>query len=574
MNKKKTSYKLMSLDMDGTFLSPVLRRAKKADCLAVQEFMALGGKAFINTGRSPWAIANIIKRINKFGDNRIRFISCWNGSYIKDFNDGTTLISKISHEYCKKLYDIVSNFKGASVWFCTLRGLQKHQIEIYPASWFFRTFYPLAKVVKIQDMKDLSSFKVDILSTSKSTIAKIYHELIKNNLHQVLTISHSSNRLIEVTPKNINKGYAIKYFAKKYKILKHEIVSMGDSFNDASAFESSALSIGINPRNPGLLEYCDTIVNHKSKGVSEAIETYVIKDAVNSHKFKLIFSDLDGTLIDSKTKLFSSQTKIALQQCTNHLIPIAIASGRGIYDGMQIVKAMQLNPKTNIYIIGNNGATIFDIYTNKYISQSPIDDSDAKQVFEYAANLSKKLKGHLGFIIHQHSSDLLFYNKEFWKPINFKKTGFEDRYDPWVAKKPVYVSQYPNDIICYKYVIKFPDHKSAIKGRDELRAKFPNLEICLSSDVNVEVNKKNINKGFAVKKLSELIKVDNDNVLVLGDGQNDIPALKACKNSFTPHYSPSFVQKEAKYVIKDVDVANFVSTVIYKYVLKKQNQGK
>ena len=79
-----------------------------------------------------------------------------------------------------------------------------------------------------------------------------------------------------------------------------------------------------------------------------------------------------------------------MQQCTNHLIPIAIASGRGIYDGINIAKSMELNPKTNIYIIGNNGATIFDIYTNKYISQTPLDEADAKKIFYMMKDFAKK----------------------------------------------------------------------------------------------------------------------------------------------------------------------------------------
>ncbi|MCQ2957057.1 MAG: hypothetical protein MJ233_04485 [Mycoplasmoidaceae bacterium] len=76
MNNKKTSYKLLSLDLDGTLLSPVLRRAKTADCVAVQRYMDAGGMPFINTGRAPWAIVKTIKRINHVGKNRIRLLSC------------------------------------------------------------------------------------------------------------------------------------------------------------------------------------------------------------------------------------------------------------------------------------------------------------------------------------------------------------------------------------------------------------------------------------------------------------------------------------------------------------------
>ncbi|MCQ3914344.1 MAG: hypothetical protein MJ201_00725 [Mycoplasmoidaceae bacterium] len=53
MSNKTTSYKLLSLDLDGTLLSPILRHAKKADCRAIQDYMFAGGKPFINTGRAP-----------------------------------------------------------------------------------------------------------------------------------------------------------------------------------------------------------------------------------------------------------------------------------------------------------------------------------------------------------------------------------------------------------------------------------------------------------------------------------------------------------------------------------------
>ncbi len=568
MNNKKTSYKLLSLDLDGTLLSPVLRKAKKADCLALQDFMSAGGIAFINTGRPPWAINKIVEKVNSSGTNKIQFISALNGSYLQDFNDGQIIQTTMSHEYCNRILQIVKQHRGANIWMFTPKCLENKSVFVRPMNYIYRIGYRLAHMKRIKDTSDLKSFKIDIISTRKSVIAEVYRDLVANNMHNVVTISHSSPRLIEITPSGINKGYAINYFAQKYNIPKNEIISMGDSFNDLSGFRNSALSIGIHPKNLNFLEHCDEITDHKSKGVKQAIYDYVIKD-VDNETFKLIFTDLDGTLIDNRTKLFSRQTKLALQQCTNHLIPLAIASGRSIHDCVRIVESMELNPKTNIYAIGNNGATIFDIYTQKYISQSPIDDADARRVFGILVDYAKKDNGNLGFIIYQHSIDLLFFNESFWKPFNFKKTGFEDKYDPWIRTKPIYVTEYPKDIICYKFVVKFPNPERALEGCKELQQMFPDLEICLSSTVNLEINKKGINKGFAAKKLLEIIKVDFDNTLVLGDGQNDIPALKLSKHSFVPAYSPDYVRKEAQHVIQGVDVTNFASTVIDQYVLKK-----
>lgn len=568
-DNKKISYKLLSLDLDGTLLSPFLRKAKKADCLAVQEYMNAGGIPFINTGRAPWAIVKTINRINKYGQNRIRLLSCWNGAYIQDFNDSKTVQKTISHELSNQIFQIVQKYKGSYFWIYTPEGMKTQSVYAYPHNHVFKAFYHLSKLKRLTESTNLESYKIDIISPNKTTVAKIYQDLIENKFNQFVTISHSSHRVIEITPRGINKGYAISYFAKKYKIANSEIVSMGDSFNDLSAFKTSALSIGISPKNPNLLEHCDEVVDHKSKGVSEAIKNYLIKD-LSDCKYQLIFTDLDGTLLDNKTKAYSNKTKVALQQCTNHLIPIAIASGRGIYDVICIIKSMELNLKTNIYIIGNNGATIFDVFTNKYISQTPLADKDARQIFNTLKSFISKQKEQLGFIIYQHSSDLLFFNEEFWKSYNLKKTGFEDQYDPWANRKPIYVDEYPKDIICYKYVIKFPNPKIATKGVKELKKLFPHLEICFSSSVNVEINKKGVNKGFAAKKLAQKIKLDFDRVLLLGDGQNDVPAFELIKHSFAPSYAPDFVKKVADHIVENVTVENFASTVIYDNVLKRK----
>ncbi len=569
MEKKKTSYKLLSIDLDGTLLSPILKKVSKEDCLALQEFMSLGGYAFVNTGRPPWATTKTTKRINQFGKNKIKLVSCMNGSYIIDYNDEKIYDTKMSHEYCTLLLNVVKRFSGITTIFYTTRGFARKQAEAYPSAIILKPFYSNANLITLKDSKDLTSYKINIISSSKKRIARLYHELMKENLQQIMTISHSSPRFLEITAKGIGKGYAIRLFAKKYNILKSEIVSIGDSFNDESGFKESALSIGINPKNPFFLSLCDRIVEHKENGVKEAIDTYIVKENSFSSNVKLIFSDLDGTLIDGKTKLYSAKTKLALQQCANHHIPLAIASGRGIYDGINIVKEMNLNPESDVYIIGNNGATIYDIYTKKYTSETPIKENDAIKVFNYVAKLSQSSeKNNVGLIIHTRSPNLMFFNPTFWKAYNFKKTGDENKYDPWVKTKPIYVNKYPNDIICYKFVVKFLTPSKSYAYCKKLQKMFPNLEICLSSTTNIEVNHKGVDKAFACRKVAKAAKVKLDEIMILGDGQNDITALKLNKNSYAPCYSPDYVRKAAAHVINNVDASTFASKVIFTKVFK------
>ena len=97
---------------------------------------------------------------------------------------------------------------------------------------------------------------------------------------------------------------------------------------------------------------------------------------------------------------------------------------------------------------------------------------------------------------------------------------------------------------------------------------FPNLEICLSSTTNIEVNHKGVDKAFACKKVAKAAKVKLDEIMILGDGQNDITALKLNKNSYAPGYSPDYVRKAAAHVINNVDASTFASKVIFTKVFK------
>ena len=55
---------------------------------------------------------------------------------------------------------------------------------------------------------------------------------------------------------------------------------------------------------------------------------------------------------------------------------------------------------------------------------------------------------------------------------------------------------------------------------------FPENAISSSVANNIEINDKNAEKGYALKKLSEILKIDIKNTMSFGDGLNDISMIK------------------------------------------------
>lgn len=147
--------------------------------------------------------------------------------------------------------------------------------------------------------------------------------------------------------------------------------------------------------------------------------------------------------------------------------------------------------------------------------------------------------------------------------------GVEDRYDPWANREPIYINKFPENIRCYKLIVKFATTELAHFYCDKMRKDFPNLEFCLSSHVNLEVNHKGVDKAFAAKKIAKVANIKINNMLILGDSQNDIPALQLNKNSYAPCYARDYVQKESGHVIDNVDSSNFAYVVLNSTVLKK-----
>jgi len=63
--------------------------------------------------------------------------------------------------------------------------------------------------------------------------------------------------------------------------------------------------------------------------------------------------------------------------------------------------------------------------------------------------------------------------------------------------------------------------------RDALLEKYPDLEIRGSWHSNIEVGPAGCQKGEAIRMLSRLFGVPVENIMALGDNENDIPMLQA-----------------------------------------------
>ena len=97
-----------------------------------------------------------------------------------------------------------------------------------------------------------------------------------------------------------------------------------------------------------------------------------------SNKFKIIATDVDGTLLDDESQIVPAN-KEALLLAQKQGVHIALCSGRAYVTLAEFAKSLDLDPD-NSHIIAFNGGTVFDGRQNQ-IHQNTMD----KAVFDFFA---------------------------------------------------------------------------------------------------------------------------------------------------------------------------------------------
>lgn len=278
-------YKLLSIDLDRTLLTPCFAKVTKKDALAIQKYLSAGGKVCINTGRAPWSAKKFIDRINSFGPNKIQFLSAYNGGYIYDYCDKETHKLTISHSVAKKIYNLVLKH-NTRIWIHSINSEHNNCIEtntLIFIKWFLKFFRSL-NLTLIKDLNNLESYKLNIFAASKNKIDLFYRDCCKLNLQKQATFCLTSPKVIEISPKNTNKGKILSMLSKKYKINKSQIMSIGDSFNDKAAFIVSGYTVGVKPKEKSFEKFCNKVIRKNRNAISYIINNLVLDENPKNKK--------------------------------------------------------------------------------------------------------------------------------------------------------------------------------------------------------------------------------------------------------------------------------------------------
>ena len=231
--------------------------------------------------------------------------------------------------------------------------------------------------------------------------------------------------------------------------------------------------------------------------------------------YRMVVTDLDGTLLNNKKQVSEANAK-AIQNLKDQNITFVMATGRS--DVMTRAYTKQL--KNIDIVIGCDGAVIRNIRTGEILYENHLRSETCHTTFE----ICKKY----GLQYYVFAKDELVsddpQNERFLIHQKFNQTVEEDEEIPM---------QIVDDL--NEYVENFDPNKFLISApADYLKTQFEDfrlpfgdmLTICTSAPFYIEVVDNGIDKGSALRDLSEQMHVSKDEIIAFGDEMNDLTMLQ------------------------------------------------
>jgi Cof subfamily protein (haloacid dehalogenase superfamily) len=273
---------------------------------------------------------------------------------------------------------------------------------------------------------------------------------------------------------------------------------------------------------------------------------------VSENKIELVVVDLDGTLMSSDHKL-SERNEAALKAAIEQGVRIVLATGKTRQSARDIIERLGLDTP-GIYL---QGLAVYDGEGN-ITSEKLLDPAVARQVITFAEDRGFDVVLYSGYkiLVRQLSQGARELTEQYGEPT-------------------------PEAIGPLQNVLdEIPVHKLIITRKGEVR-KVKALRWQLSKQLDgkgrlvqamipdmLEVLPSQASKGAALKTLLKQLGVAPENVLAMGDGENDIEMLELAGVGVAVGNADQRLKDVADHVVATND-EDAVANVLEKFVLKQ-----
>ena len=263
---------------------------------------------------------------------------------------------------------------------------------------------------------------------------------------------------------------------------------------------------------------------------------------------KLFVTDLDGTLLPTGTKVSEKNIK-AVRDAAAAGVTVTIATGRMYRASLPVARALGVN----VPIITYNGALIksvegevlYDVYLDPELVREVMDFCEAKDWY-----IQTYSNDELYFPVHDEHAQ--FYERE--QKLTGKAVG-------WEALRNF------NEHVPKLLSITADAEETQTRIRT-LQKEFDGRMIVVSSNPRyAEIIPLGVSKAAAIGHLAEKMGIRREEIMAIGDSNNDLSMLKAAGKSVAMGNAIPEVKEVCDYVTETCEEDGFAEAV-YRYVLK------
>lgn len=223
---------------------------------------------------------------------------------------------------------------------------------------------------------------------------------------------------------------------------------------------------------------------------------------------KLIAIDVDDTLLNSNIALLP-YTKDIIAKCLQNHLKVVLCSGRPLAGVKPFLNELGITADDQ-YVITYNGSVIESV-TGEVIASHELSNSLYRAMDEFSR------KYHVAYNVLDRDSNIYTSNLEVNR---FTVVQAWENKAGLLIKTP---DQLPADFTITKGI--FVGETAELNQVEEaVHAAFDDqCYVVRAADNFLEVMHKNVNKGAALKTLSEKLGIHPEEIIAFGDEQNDIP---------------------------------------------------
>ena len=278
IKRKPKTQKIIATDLDGTLLKSDTTVSSENLC-AIKRLSKKGIKTVVLTGRTFYEIPYELRSCDE-----IEYFVYSNGAGIQSSKKGIVYYNTFDRKTSCEIYEILDSYD-------TLIELYSNQFpyideEDYSDDSFeyYRideSFLPEMKKSRkpIKNLKGLltdSSYKIEMFDVffrnddEKETCRKLLLEKF-NGIE--ITSSLSSN--LEIIKKGTNKGFGLKKLCELAKYDLDDIIVIGDSKNDISAFNTAKTKYAVSNACDEIKSLADKIICSNDEGIMKYMENEI-----------------------------------------------------------------------------------------------------------------------------------------------------------------------------------------------------------------------------------------------------------------------------------------------------------